>query len=167
MSDKVEALAPDLIGYVKLLAQKRGALVMGKQESDDKKYSITVCESLADYPNSTEQTLVLISKKTGGIYVKKSLLEKCEMSVFFWLIFGHLRRFYKSSEGTDAASWAYVVENYRGAKRTEFGVFYKEYNEVLTAYLDGTNESTKFGEYIYQRSMAMYNMSMSHILDMD
>lgn len=166
MGGHIPALAPDLIGYLKLLARKRDALVMGHQESDDKKYSVTVYESLAQFPSGDDKALVLI-KKNGDILVGKDLLSKSELSVFFWLVFSSLRRYYPSTEDTDEAAWQYLIENYRSASRTEYNKFYAEFNDALIVYINEDNEETEFGAYIYRRSMGIYNLAQVKIMDME
>ncbi len=165
--NQVTPLPPDLIGYIKLLAQKRDALIIGKQESDDKKYALTVYESLAEFPTADEKTMFLVRKGSGEILVKKTLLEKSEIYVFFWLIFANIRRHYTSSEDTDAAAWKYVLDNYKSGKRTDFSKFYEEFNETLLSFLNGENEGTKFEEYVMRRAMRMYEMCMDKVMEID
>lgn len=131
----MEQLSPDLLGFLKLIAQKRSALVIGKHESDNGKYSFSVHETLVGFGNSDEKSIILIRKSNGEILIRKSLLSKSEISVYFWLVWSSLRRFYEKVEDCDAATWQIVLENYRGARKPAFGEFFDEYNMILDAHL--------------------------------
>lgn len=168
MDSDPNRLAPDLIGYIKLLARKRDALVMGRQESDDKKYSLTVYESLTEVvANIDEKMIALIRISNGDILIKKTLLEMSEMSVFFWLVFSNLRPKYQSSIETDAAAWEYLLENYRSGTRQEYGQFYEEFSDYLMEYVNDENVEEPFGKFIERRNMLMYELTAMKIVDID
>ena len=163
-----QVLHPDLIQYIKLIAQKRDALVVGKQTSDDGRYSFSVHETFEEFAGVDKNTMVLVRSSNGEILIRKYLLSRSELSVFFWIVFIHLRKYYSISTECDEMAWKVVLENYPVIQvRKTFGVFYEEYNKFLESFITPEKEGTPFEQYVLERSLLMNELVAEKIMSMD
>ena len=120
----------DIISFASVLVRDKEKYSDAIGSYEYKGLLFSICDMF--YENRNELTYIRVYSN-GEVRVRKAIFYFCDISLFFWIVWGFVRIEAGSEAEADKIAFQVVVDRFQNANNKEFNKFYSEFIDTVNA----------------------------------